>query len=65
MNTLPGPSSEPDNVPAPVGNDMEVSEQQEEEEEESCEPKLKSFKEAMQYMEEVVFCRPQRMYSGS
>ena len=53
MNTLPGPSSEPDNVPAPVDNDREVSEQPEEEEE-SCEPKLKSFKEAMQYMEEVL-----------
>ena len=49
LNSLPGPSSDSDNVPT---DDMELAEEQEEED--SREPKLKSYREALQYMEDVL-----------
>ena len=49
LNSLPGPSSDSDNVPT---DDMELVEEQQEED--SRESELKCFREALQYMEDVL-----------
>ena len=67
LNSLPGPSQTPSDsettAPA-LDDDMEVAEEQEEEEEEgSCEPKLKSLKEAIQCTKDVLYFLDHKGYT--